>query len=227
MDKWFANKGQVVQVVCAVIAATISLMVWLAIPASSLLYYLALLAVMICLGSLVWMVSAAYTTEHLERTTRSSLIPTSPTSPMPSPPILSSPLDKLLPIAPIVLTNVACNIGGFWERNISGKDIRIIVHSIKKVREQDNYRADIEIRGAGSLHGGNDTQSISSARYWVNRTSTPFGSEPSMLFSIEIHPYGVTIFTLRVDHIDPKSNRVNLELCVVRGQPEVLDAKSG
>jgi hypothetical protein len=214
MDKWFANKAQVVQVACAIIAVMISLMVWLAIPASSLVYHLAPVFVVIGVGWIVWITAVAYTNDHQARMARLSFSSTPSTS-LPNPP--ARPTYAVTPT--IAITKITCNVGALWEGNILGRDFRIVINGIKKVREQSNYRADVEIRGAGTLHGGDKTQSISSARYWVDSTPSPFNSEHSMLFFFVVHPLRVEIFTLRVDHIDPKSNQVNLELCVVVGTP--------
>jgi hypothetical protein len=122
------------------------------------------------------------------------------------------------------MANATCNVGGMWEKKILGKDFRITVHSIKKLPKEDNYKADIEVRGPASLQGSENTQCISPARrYWVNRTSSPWFAQHSMLYSIDIHHQKVDVITLRVDHIDPHSNQVKIEFCVISGYPVVLE----
>src|SRR5271169_1319067 len=62
---WFANKGQIVQVILATIGVCITLMIGLAIPPQSALYYLAPVAFTGCLVWAVWIIATAYTRSHL------------------------------------------------------------------------------------------------------------------------------------------------------------------
>ena len=124
---WFANRAQILQVVCAVIGAFVALMVWFAIPPQNLLY-VAPIAFLICLVWGVWMLSGWYTLSHLpphEAQSEKEIPSTVQTS-----------------TASIALAKVTCDVGGFWEDRVLGKRFRIMVHAIKKIKNENEYRAD-------------------------------------------------------------------------------------
>jgi hypothetical protein len=206
---WLANRAQIIQVICAVVAVLVALTVWLAVPPQNLLY-VAPIAFLICLVWAVWTVAEWYTSYHLQLQLQNLKL-------MADAPGTSATSKE------IFLVNVRCAVGGFWEGRFANRDYCIVVHSIERISGKNNYRADVEItRGAESLRGGVNTEYISQTRYWINRLSGPFNTDASSVINIDTHPLEVRIAALRVDHINPITNEVKLILCVIYGFPTVV-----
>jgi hypothetical protein len=218
---WFTNKGQMIQVACAVVAATVALMVWFAVPPQQLLYA----APIVIAISFVWLATIAAdkllsllaTARAYERLKAS----------VPSAPPTSPTVDSFKAPRPLFLhvAQVRCKVGSFWECAFDGDvPFRLVVHAISKIKGQNEHRADIEMtRGPAALVGGSETTRISSARYWVPRSSHPYRAEPRSVYSLDISlPYQVYLFSFRVEHINPNEEEVTLEVCHMHGRPELM-----
>ena len=209
MSVWFSNRGQMIQVACAVIGAFIALMVWLAVPPQTLLY-LAPAVFCLCVG---WLVGLLIRTKVASISTASL------------PQAMAEPVGLLKHPPPVVIVvNLLCKVGTLWEGVINETIFKIVVHSIKKQKSTLEYEAEVEIvQGVGVLEPGVNARRIGSARYWIPRTSRASESEANSVRYTQIFPpYEVSFFTLRVAHVNPHANEVNLEICLAEGKPTVF-----
>jgi hypothetical protein len=212
--KWFANRGQAVQVTCAVVGATVSLLVWLSVPPSQVLYLAPVLFVVCAL----WLVYLILT--QLGAISARRAIPIYAATPDIEP--AAPPLSR--PYAPsITKVKMKVLLGAYWECKIGDHEYRVAIHGIQagtKIEDGEQLRADVEVvKGTGHLHGGTRTTRVGAVRYWMPQ-SRAYDGESSTIFKFDTAGPLATLFTLRVDHINPHAKEVDLEMIIARGRIE-------
>jgi hypothetical protein len=144
---WFTNKGQMIQVACAVVAATVALMVWFAVPPQKLLY-VAPIVTAICF---VWVskIAAEKFSLMLVHARAYERLQATQSATAPS----SEPVGASRRAVALHVAHIRCKVGDFWEGAFGGVgNFRVIVHAISKVKGQNEHRADVEVsKGVGHL----------------------------------------------------------------------------
>jgi hypothetical protein len=161
MSNWFTNRGQMVQVGCALFTAFVSLMVWSATPAQNLLY-VAPIVFVACLLWGVWKIAVWYTLSHLPSQ--------SPTAA--SPPTLPISVETKKDGGSIPVTANAykfvCALGDHCKIGSELSEITITVRELRKFEEKNapvpvappipDYEAELDIQHHGILYCGSQVK---------------------------------------------------------------------
>src|SRR5688500_15939698 len=109
-------------------------MVWLSIPPKELLYA-APIAFGICA---FWLVFTLFKRQHTQLpSVTASVQPHIPSAPTPT------KVERNNAYAEAI--KFTCFVGALWEQNIEGRDFKLTVHGISKIKNQSEYRADVEL----------------------------------------------------------------------------------
>jgi hypothetical protein len=218
---WFANRGQVVQVTCAIIGAFVALMVWLAIPPQNLLY-VAPIVFVACLLWGAWKISAWYTLSHLPPPTPTAASP-------PTPPIFvdTKKSDGSIPVTAIT-SKFVCSLGDHCQVGSELSSVTITVRELREFEENSapfpvvppipDYEAVLDIQYLGTLYCGNQVKKEAGAkRFSVPANSEDHHPEPYSLFRFNFTDKYFSYFIIRVYHINMVTKTAAIHVCEARG----------
>lgn len=193
IPKWFANRGQVIQIGIAFIALLLA--AYVAFPQMSLgafftpgaiLFYL-----LVLLGGSFYFTAARKILSHSKESL--SEVETSE--------------EEYRSRASFDETRITP--GNFWSVDAGLHQIKITFHGL--VDEEGSSRADLEINLSGGVHGGTMTKRIDRDRYLVPSTSK-YLAESGSLFSFHSAKDSMAAIIIRVEHINPHTKEALLSV---------------
>jgi hypothetical protein len=210
-----------VQVVCGLITAFVSLMVWSAFPPQNLLY----LAPIVFVASLlwgVWKIAVWYTLSHLP-----SQSPTSATSPTLPISVETKKGDGSIPVT-ATFSKYVCSLGDHCQ---VGSDLSPIIITVRELRnfEEKNapvlvappipdYEAELDIQYPGLLYCGSQVKrEAGTKRFSVPANSEDLHPEPYSLFKFNFTDKYFSIFMIRIYHINMVTKTATIHVCEARG----------
>jgi hypothetical protein len=196
---WFSNRGQAIQVTCAVVGVLIGLMAWLAVPPVTVLYFAPLLV-----GGGVGYLLASAVSFWAYRTARkrheTSAEPESR---------LETKLDSQKNEHRYEPVKGSAKVGAKSQHQTRQRNIAIVIHGID-VDNDGNPLADLEVvSGGGPFSGGRNTEKISMLRYRLPVSKELLNLQHTALFSCSVIGAKLTYFVLYVDHIDVYAKEVH------------------
>jgi hypothetical protein len=205
MTDWFSNRGQMIQVSCAVIAVFVALMVWLAVPPDRLLFLAPVVAPIVIGISIGWIGSLAV---------RNAVKRPAPTE-APKPP---APDNK--PRLRYEIQNRTCALGARDQFKIGFATYVFVLHAIetRKQGRHDTLMCDLEsVEGIGSSIGGPDTEKITSTRYWLPATTSSKKHGEALLHFDRPSGTDMEVILVTVDHINAHAKTIDYTVCVIGG----------
>jgi hypothetical protein len=219
MSNWFTNRGQMVQVGCALITAVVSLMVWFAVPPQNLLYIAPIIFVA-CLLWGVWKIAVWYTLSHLP-------------SPSPTaPPTLPISVETKKDGGPIPVTanfyKFVCPLGDHCKIGSDLSEITITVRELRKFEEKNapvpvvppipDYEAELDIQHHGILYCGSQVKrEAGTKRFSVPANSEDLHPEPYSLFKFNFTEKYFSSYIIRLYHINMVAKTATIHVCEARG----------
>jgi hypothetical protein len=234
-QKWFANRGQVIQVVIGAIALVLAgIKAWPSFRGDQVL----------SMGTILFYVLILLTVLSVWRLVRNAIQASKPTEGKP-PPKLAVTMDHIAhaPIVPVYppafvpkiepgsiridqtfcATTITLSSGDYQDFNWDGTDVRIEVSEVVKgtfdagYNGVESYAASINVKFGGALvFAGNCCKRIGVNMYQVPRMQTGMREEESAFYLYTIGQDYFRFFRGYVDHINPQSGRVTFNLFFAR-----------
>lgn len=216
--KWFTNRGQIIQVVLAVIAVGIATIVSLPALAqySSLLpWLLVLLVPVIALGAFSY--GKNFATAAPPSVPAPPAHAPDPTPYAPSKVAITTVANALLETkeafeTEISVLNPTVKVGAFWTDPESNRRVRV---SIVALTNDGEPRAELNFDTGALAHGGTQTKRVKVNQYLMRAASSGYQSEEFCVYYFSFEEKHVWFFAVRVEHINIHAQEVVLAVCKV------------
>jgi hypothetical protein len=229
-EKWFSNRGQVVQILIAFAALVVGILV--AIPRLPLqqgfegfLSAWPIIVFPLVALILMWLNNKRMhrTIETLVQKTPQVTVPavaeTEPARPkvsyadlFPKP---SGVTEDGWRITEVYVVNVRVKVGSYWDEPSARNKIRI---SAVAIHEEPGRRStELAIRTGGSIiYGGKESDKVATNRYTVTMSSSGFDAEERSIHQFSFDNQHIHFFVIRVDGLDTALHEVALQIAKVR-----------
>ena len=219
--KWFNNRGQIIQVVSAIVAVGIAIIV--SLPALSqysnlLPWLLVILVPVIALGAFSYGKNFAATAPLPPPVALRPLVEaTSPEPYKPSKAAVTMVANALLETkeafeTEISFSNPTVKVGAFWTDPESNRRIRI---SVVALANDEEPRAELYFDTGALAHGGTQTKRVKVNQYLMRAASSGYQSEEFCVYYFSFEEKHIWFFAVRVEHINIHAHEVVLAVCKV------------
>jgi len=238
MSQWFSNRGQMIQVACAVVGAAVGLLIYFSVRPEQLLSGLHEIGPKV-LSTLVGAAAGVFVgwvvTHLLGRERAPPAIQSKAQAPsaFSSSYAASDPSSQSAPLAPSPPQH-QFQVAAFRIRRgdkhvidpDSFHDVTVILHRIRKYGRSkpldvlrsrvSEYEAELEFTYGSTLANGPLVQQVDVNRFWVPVAVDLYHAEDCSLFSFSYSDKHLSFFSARIAHINFVAEEVDLVVCNFR-----------
>jgi hypothetical protein len=229
-EKWFSNRGQVLQITIAFAALVLGILV--AFPRLPVQEgfegFVAIWPIIIF--PLVALMLMWLNNKRIHRAIE-TLVQKTPQVSVPTP-NLPDPVKPKIPYADLFpafsgvtedgwritdasVTDIRVKVGSYWDEPTTKHKMRISVIAIHE--EPGRRSAELSVRTSGSIiYGGKQSDQVGVNRYTVTISSSGFDAEERSIYQFSFDDRHIHFFVIRVDGLDTALNEVALQIARVR-----------